>query len=49
MLEPHQDKAIRRAAVAGLFYPADPGELKSAVEELLAKALRCLANLNDGR
>jgi MEMO1 family protein len=38
MLEPHQDKAIRRAAVAGLFYPADPGELKSAVEELLANS-----------
>ena len=38
MLEPHQDKAIKRAAVAGLFYPADPGELKSAVEELLANS-----------
>ena len=38
MLEPHQDKAIRRAAVAGLFYPADPGDLKSAVEELLANS-----------
>jgi MEMO1 family protein len=38
MLEPHQDKAIRRAAVAGLFYPADPVELKSDVEELLANS-----------
>ena len=38
MLEPHQDKAIRRAAVAGLFYPADPGELKSTVDELLTNS-----------
>jgi MEMO1 family protein len=27
--------AIRRAAVAGLFYPADPNELESTVEDLL--------------
>jgi MEMO1 family protein len=36
MSEPEQDKAIRRTAVAGLFYPADPSELKSTVENLLA-------------
>jgi MEMO1 family protein len=36
MSEPHRDKAIRRTAVAGLFYPADPSELESTVENLLA-------------
>jgi MEMO1 family protein len=36
MSEPHTYKAIRRPAVAGLFYPADPSELESTVEELLA-------------
>ena len=38
MLEPHQDKTIRRTAVAGLFYPADPSDLESAVEDLLANS-----------
>jgi MEMO1 family protein len=38
MSEPHRDEAIRRPAVAGLFYPADPSELESTVEELLAHA-----------
>jgi len=34
----HRDGAIRRAAVAGLFYAGDPGELRSSVENLLASA-----------
>src|SRR3974377_2304031 len=38
MIEPHQDKAIRQAAVAGLFYPADPEELRSEVDDLLANS-----------
>jgi MEMO1 family protein len=46
MSEPHQDKAIRRPAVAGLFYPADPRELESAVEDLLA---HCKAKHGSGR
>ncbi len=31
----HRDSTIRRAAVAGLFYPADPTELRSLVDRLL--------------
>lgn len=38
MTQSHRDGAIRRAAVAGLFYPGDPGELRSNVENLLARA-----------
>jgi MEMO1 family protein len=38
MTEPLRDNAIRPAAVAGLFYPADPSELRSVVEDLLAKS-----------
>lgn len=32
----HWEGAIRPAAVAGMFYPADPVELRSAVDQLLA-------------
>jgi AmmeMemoRadiSam system protein B len=46
MAEPHRDRAIRRAAVAGLFYPADPSELESTVEDLLA---HCKAKHWSGR
>jgi AmmeMemoRadiSam system protein B len=46
MAEPHRDRAIRRAAVAGLFYPADPSELESTVEDLLA---HCKAKHGSGR
>ena len=35
MTQTHQGSAIRRAAVAGLFYP---GKLRSSVENLLASA-----------
>ena len=38
MTETHRDNAVRRAAVAGLFYPADPRKLWSTVEDLLANA-----------
>jgi MEMO1 family protein len=37
MIETHPASAIRPAAVAGLFYPADPSELQSNVKGLLAK------------
>jgi MEMO1 family protein len=46
MSEPEQDKAIRRTAVAGLFYPADPSELKSTVEDLL---VHCKVKHGSGR
>jgi MEMO1 family protein len=46
MSEPHRDKAIRRTAVAGLFYPADPSELESTVEDLLA---HCKVKHGSGR
>jgi MEMO1 family protein len=46
MSEPHRDKAIRRTAVAGLFYPADPNELESTVENLLA---HCKVKHGSGR
>ena len=38
MIETHPGSAIRPAAVAGLFYPADPTELRSNVSGLLASA-----------
>lgn len=38
MTRAHRDAAVREAAVAGLFYPADPHRLRSAVEGLLATA-----------
>jgi hypothetical protein len=38
MIETHAGSAIRPAAVAGLFYPADPTELRSSVSGLLARA-----------
>jgi MEMO1 family protein len=38
MIETHPASGIRPAAVAGLFYPADPSELQSSVNGLLAKA-----------
>ncbi len=38
MTRSRQDSAIREAAVAGLFYPGDPRELRSSVENLLANA-----------
>jgi MEMO1 family protein len=38
MPEPHREQAIRPAAVAGLFYPANPSELRSAIEDLLANS-----------
>lgn len=34
----HQEGVIRRAAVAGLFYPADPTELRSIVDRLLCNS-----------
>jgi AmmeMemoRadiSam system protein B len=34
----HENTAVRRPAVAGMFYPADPHELRSIVEYLLANA-----------
>jgi AmmeMemoRadiSam system protein B len=46
MSEPRRDKAIRRAAVAGLFYPADPNELESTVEDLLT---HCKVKHGSGR
>jgi MEMO1 family protein len=44
--EPQQDKAFRRTAVAGLFYPADPTGLESTVENLLA---HCKVKHGQGR
>jgi AmmeMemoRadiSam system protein B len=38
VLEEIQMSSIREPAVAGLFYPADPQELKSMVQGMLAKA-----------
>jgi MEMO1 family protein len=38
MIERHPQSAMRPAAVAGLFYPADPAELRSGVSGLLANA-----------
>jgi len=34
----HRESAIRPAAVAGLFYPADPSALRSNVDTLLVNA-----------
>jgi hypothetical protein len=34
----HQEQAVRRAAVAGLFYPADPEQLRTGIVDLLANA-----------
>jgi MEMO1 family protein len=46
MSEPRRDKATRRAAVAGLFYPADRNELESTVEDLL---VHCKVKHGSGR
>ena len=36
MTRKHGEGAIRPAAVAGMFYPADPAELRSTIDQLLA-------------
>jgi AmmeMemoRadiSam system protein B len=38
MMSPKQTRGIREAAVAGLFYPADPATLRLSVEALLRAA-----------
>lgn len=38
MMPSHRESGIRPAAVAGLFYPSDPLELRSTVSKLLANA-----------
>ena len=38
MKQTHYEGAIRPAAAAGMFYPADPAALRSAVDKLLADA-----------
>src|SRR5512136_516276 len=38
MMQSQRENAIRPAAVAGLFYPSDPLELRSTVGRLLANA-----------
>ena len=38
MIETDREQAVRRAAAAGLFYPADPEELRTAIQRMLANA-----------
>ncbi|MGO9392594.1 AmmeMemoRadiSam system protein B [Rhodoblastus sp.] len=38
MIATDREQAVRRAAAAGLFYPADPEELRTAIERLLANS-----------
>jgi AmmeMemoRadiSam system protein B/AmmeMemoRadiSam system protein A len=49
MTQTHWERAIRPAAVAGMFYPADPGELRSIVDRLLANSRESFAGSFNAR